>query len=111
MTERKRGLQPLPHAGRMSMVFLDTELLNSMYPLKHYGKKPAVIVSALNLGLGCAFATYFTWLTVVLGVLGRPALSALASQYPTHHGWLLKPAMLAAAPYDRILFLTLATRH
>jgi len=46
--------------------------------MKHYGKKPAVILSALNLGLGCAFATYFTWLTVVLGVLGRPALASLA---------------------------------
>lgn len=34
-----------------------------------------------------------------------PPLTALASQHVPHSGWLMKPAMIAATPYQRSLFL------
>lgn len=48
----------------------------SMYKL--YGRRPAVIVQTISIGLGVAFAIYYVWLTVVLGVLGPTQLSMVA---------------------------------
>lgn len=48
----------------------------SMYKL--YGRRPAVIVKTIAIGLGVPLAIYYVWLTVVLGVLGPTRLSMVA---------------------------------
>lgn len=51
-------------------------IFRSRYKL--YGRRPAVIVQTITLGLGTALVIYWVWLTVVLGMLGPVGLSAVA---------------------------------